>query len=467
MNNILAINLENPIIYIIPGILVLLIMLGIFLMSKVKHAKIGNFLSAFAVLAAVIATLVVNEIVSVWLIYVYLFIGALIGIWLALKVKMINMPQLIALLNGLGGLASLIVGGYALFSIGTDNSQFSFITAIIALLIGGITFTGSLIAAGKLHRLLKQKPTFIKGNLYFLLAGVLLLIAGLTIYFIKPYNLWILLAGLVVLSFLYGILFTLRIGGADMPIVISLLNSLSGVAGAISGLAIADLMLVSVGGIVGASGLLLTQIMCKAMNRSLFEIILGKTTTRTESENEEEVVIKKQTDQDYKEVVLKAKEVIIVPGYGMAVAQAQHLVKDLRDLLVKKGIRVRFAIHPVAGRMPGHMNVLLAEANIDYDELFEMDELNDDFKNTDIAIIVGANDVINPAARDQENTPIYQMPILNADYAKNIFIFNYDLKPGYSGVNNPIYQQEKGVYFFLGNAFNTLDNFINEIKSLK
>ena len=264
---------------------------------------------------------------------------------------------------------------------------------------------------------------------------------------------------------MFGLLFTIRVGGADMPITISLLNSFSGVAGSIAGLAIGDALLVAVGAIVGSSGLLLTQIMCKAMNRSLMDILLGKTTIAAKSIEKKQVEvksIKEDVKESYLELIRKAKNVIIVPGYGMAIAQAQHLVKNLSDKLKTNGATVRYAIHPVAGRMPGHMNVLLAEADVDYDELFEMDEINPEFKNADLTIVVGANDVLNPAAREAEGTPIYGMPILNVDESKNIVIFNYDTKPGYAGVDNPLYQKDN-VHLVLGNAYDTLSELLEKL----
>ena len=320
------------------------------------------------------------------------------------------------------------------------------------------------------------------------------------------------LAGTLVSSALFGLWFSVRVGGADMPITISLLNSLSGVAGSIAGMAISDVFLVAVGGIVGASGLLLTQIMCRAMNRSLLSILLGgahKAQARKEQsaplsqakeDNENEALIKRVMDLEKKikeleeivknlegrvkvlnekideaeqqkpaaqeekataaGVLSKAKDVIIVPGYGMALAQAQHQVRQLADKLESRGTRVRYAIHPVAGRMPGHMNVLLAEADVDYEKLYEMEAINDDFAKTDAVVVIGANDVLNPAARNAEGTPIYGMPVLNVDQAPEVIICNFDLKPGYAGVENPLYSREKGVYLELGDAKETLMRLI-------
>lgn len=471
MFNIISISISQTEYYVISAVLSISVMFGIFLMSKVKNAKLGNAISATAVLTGVIVSLIKYDILPIWIVYICLAIGSIIGLTLAIKIKMIQMPQLIALLNGLGGLSSVIVGGYALLGIGTDQKTFSDVAAMVAIVIGGLTFMGSMIAAGKLHRLINQKPVFFKMHQQILAVLAVMVLVVMILRFTLNLNLTVALVLFVVLSFSFGFMFAVRIGGADMPIVISLLNSLSGVAAAISGLAIGDVLLVSVGGIVGASGLLLTQIMCRAMNRHLFEILSGKTTTKVNAENKvkeatekvEEVV---QENIDYKEIVKNAKEIIIVPGYGMAVAQAQHIMKQVSDTLKKQGSNVRFAIHPVAGRMPGHMNVLLAEADVDYDDFYEMDDVNDDFKNIDLAIVVGANDVLNPAAREAEGTPIYGMPILNVDQAKNIFIFNFDLNPGYSGVPNPLYQRKNGIYLYLGNAHETLQQFLSEIQSI-
>lgn len=478
MINIFAVVIDQTTYYIISGILALLVLLGIYLMSKVEKAKIGNAVSAFAILAAVVVTVLKYNIIPVknnlWLaliIYAAILVGTLLGLLMTFKIKMIQMPQLIALLNGLGGFASLIVGSYALLNPGTQNVLFNEITAIIAIIIGGLTFLGSLVAAGKLHQLLPQKPIEIKNRFVWVTVLIVLTVGiGITYFFIKDLSPVITPLTIMVLSLLslaFGYLFTIGIGGADMPIVIALLNSFSGVAGAVSGLAINDVLLVSVGAIVGASGLLLTQIMCKAMNRSLIFILLGKTTTSEsllEEKHEAQEEVRSGEQRDVSEIINEAKDIIIVPGYGLAVAQAQHILKQVADAFKKKGASVRYAIHPVAGRMPGHMNVLLVEANVDYEDLYEMDQLNDSFKDADLAIVVGANDVLNPAARTAKDTPIYNMPILNVDETKEIFIFNYDLKPGYSGVDNPLYKQSAGVTLFLGNALDTLEEFLKNIK---
>lgn len=458
--------ISDTIYYIICAGLSSLILLGIYLMSKVKTAIFGNFLSAGCLTIGVIVTLVKYNALPLWIIYISLLIGAIIGIYLAYKVKMIQMPQLVALLNGIGGGASFIVGIFAVYEIGAGSDLFSKITAYIAILVGIITLLGSLVAAGKLHQILTQKPVVIKNHQLYtiltLLLTVISIIIGIVLDSISPI-IPILLT--TIFGGAFGILFTIRVGGADMPITISLLNSFSGVAGAIAGLAISDLLLVSVGGIVGSSGLLLTQIMCKAMNRNLMDILLGKTTITLKQSSKEEIVIPKQEekvkDESYIDLIKNAKDVIIVPGYGMAIAQAQHLVKALADKLKANGAKVRYAIHPVAGRMPGHMNVLLAEADVDYDELYEMDDINSEFKNADLTIVVGANDVLNPAAREAKGTPIYGMPILNVDECKHVLIFNYDRKPGYAGVENPLYNKPN-VILILGNAYDTLSEVLEK-----
>lgn len=458
--------------YIISLLLAILVLFGIYLMSKVEKATLGNRLSALALTLGIIITLVYNDILPVWLLYVSIAIGSIIGLYLAKKVKMTEMPELVGLLNGLGGAASAIVAAMAMDGIGSGLDPFSKVTSILALMVGTITFFGSMVAAGKLHKVITQKPIVlpyheVMTGLYLVLLLVLLIVFP----FISEYDLFMVVITAII-SALFGIVFTIRVGGADMPITISLLNSLSGVAAAITGLAIKDVLLVAIGGIVGASGLILTQIMCKAINHRLLDILLGKTTvkapqgeTETKPQTEEKAVEKASdsTPQDPIEILKTAKKAIIVPGYGMAIAQAQHLVKRLRDYLAKNGCEVIFAIHPVAGRMPGHMNVLLAEAGIDYDELFDMDDINDQFKTADVTIVVGANDVLNPSARFAADTPIYGMPILNVDECEHILIFNYDLKPGYAGVDNPLYQRTHGVSLILGNAADTLNEVLSKL----
>ena len=470
--------MDQTLIYVISALLSLLVMVGIALMSKVRYASLGNSLSALAILAGIVFTLLTKEnngtpIITAWTLYPSLAIGALIGGLFATRVKMIQMPQLVALLNGLGGGASALVGILSVAGIGERlaATAFSNFTGYLAIGIGLITLVGSLVAAGKLHRLIPQKPQVwafhsMATVLSLVIMAILILIGTFSQYEGMPVF-W-LIAGVAIFSSLFGLYFSIRVGGADMPITISLLNSLSGVAGAIAGMAIGDVLLVAVGGIVGASGLLLTQIMCRAMNRSLLSILLGTkkkvaapalSSVATASPAAAPKIEVKKTPG---EVLSTAKRVIIVPGYGMALAQAQHEVKQLADALRKGGAEVRFAIHPVAGRMPGHMNVLLAEANVPYDDLFEMEAINDDFAKVDAAIVIGANDVLNPAARNAEGTPIYGMPVLNVDQAPFVVICNYDLKPGYAGVENPLYTREEGVALLTGDAKETVSALLTD-----
>ena len=448
--------IPSTVYYIISGILVLGVLVGISMMSKVKSARAGNTLSAVCSVLAIAVVLYDNEILTAWQAWLGIAIGAVAGIFGAYKVKMIQMPQAVALLNGLGGLASALV---AILTIQQSaNDKFAVYVGAVALLVGWVTFTGSLVAAGKLHKLLPQKPVVWKAHS--LIVGITLIANLATIVFL-PDCIWL----NSVLSAFFGVAFAIRVGGADMPITISLLNSLSGVAGGIAGIAVGDPLLVAIGGIVGASGLLLTQIMCKAMNRSLISILLGSTSKKTAkpkaeektaaaelSEPEEE---EKEEEITVEDILSEAKKVIIVPGYGMALAQAQSTVKALCDKLEAKGAEVKFAIHPVAGRMPGHMNVLLCEVDVPYDKLYEMDAINGEFKDCDVAIIVGANDVINPAANTAEGTPIYGMPVLNVADAKNVIICNFDTKPGYAGVPNPLYESESTI-MMLGDAKETV-----------
>ena len=478
--------------YIICGILSLLVITGIWMMTKVKTSVNGNLLSAFSLFAGVVVTLVFYNILSVVYIYLFMLIGTLIGFVMYRRVKMIQMPQMVALLNGVGGAASAIVGALSLLGVGiaeTEYVVFSNITASLAFVIGMITLVGSLIAAGKLHRILPQKPVVWKNHgaiTKFTLLGsavavLLAVFIGSTVPLISnPY--FILFFGFL-FSASFGYVFAVRVGGADMPITISLLNSLSGVAGAVAGMAIGHILLVAVGGVVGASGLLLTQIMCRAMNRSLMDILTGNSSVKKPKTKTQDVLTEVKVEhittpiitEKPKEVKVKtaadvlatAKSVIIVPGYGMALAQAQHLVKQLVDQLEQNGAEVKYAIHPVAGRMPGHMNVLLAEADVSYEQLYEMDAVNEEFKNVDAVVVIGANDVLNPAARDAKDTPIYGMPILNVDEAKEVIICNFDLNPGYAGVENPLYKRTEGIYLQLGDAKKTIQQLLMDYNKAK
>ncbi len=499
---------------IISVLLSIAVLAGISMMSKVQTAVRGNLLSALAMLIGVVATLWFSGVVNAWTIYPSILVGALIGGTMARRAQMIQMPQLVALFNGLGGGASALVGILSATSLGFSSEQIAAImdhhympfvhfTSMLAIAVGIITLVGSLVAAGKLHRLLNQRPVVLPSHSLFTMLWLLFTIGFVIMGTVTTGSMILPILGCVLSAALFGVFFSIRVGGADMPITISLLNSLSGVAGAIAGMAVSDIFLVAVGGIVGASGLLLTQIMCRAMNRSLMSILTGSTRKPAVvkqpviTDNANEQLVKRVMDLEKKikeleeivknlegrvqtlsaqldeaeqqkpaaqqeakdpvaEALMEAKNVIIVPGYGMALAQAQHQVKQLADKLTANGARVRYAIHPVAGRMPGHMNVLLAEADVSYEDLYEMEAINDDFGQCDLAIVIGANDVLNPAARHAEGTPIYGMPVLNVDQAPQVIICNYDLKPGYAGVENPLYTRERGVHLLLGDAKETL-----------
>ena len=479
--------------YISSAVLVLGVLAGIYLMSKVEKAYTGNMLSAVSMTLAIVLTMIKYEVfgsdvrTALIVIIAAMLVGSAIGVWITVKVKMIQMPQTVAILNGFGGGASAFVAALTLLTDKEANS-FSVFTGMLALVVGVITLIGSLIAAGKLQGVINGKPVVIPGHspltIISLVASLVLCVLSIFIPALLP-----LMIAAFVLSFAFGLLFSIRVGGADMPITISLLNSFSGVAGSIAGLAIGDVLLVAIGGIVGASGLILTQIMCKAMNRNLFDILLGKTSShgkkkddkadneavkaaldeetsekaveKAEEMTEEKAAEEPKKENNLPEILKTAKNVIIVPGYGMALAQAQSLVKQLADKFETNGANVRYAIHPVAGRMPGHMNVLLAEVDVPYDKLCEMKDINDDFKDTDVAIVIGANDVMNPAAKETENTPISGMPILSVADAKHIVICNYDLKPGYAGVDNPLYSKEDGVDKLLGDAKESLNKLIS------
>ena len=469
----------NDTVYLIIGILtVLAVLAGISAMSRVRSARAGNAIGAIAVAVVLVVTLCKHELFGQPLVLVALVIGAGLGAFGALRVKMIQMPQFVALLNGLGGLASALVA-YGSLNVGNALEQYA---SQIALAVGLLTASGSAVAAGKLARMLPQRPVILKGHSA--IVGGLLLLTVIAI--IAKASTPVLIA-----SLLFGVFFSIRVGGADMPITISLLNSLSGVAGGVAGIAIGDPVLTCIGGVVGASGLLLTQIMGRAMNRSLANILLGRTTVTssakgahvkqeaaaapaeaaeapaTDSAPAEAEPAAPMSAEDrsalLKEILSAAKDVIIVPGYGMALAQAQASVKKLADTLTARGAKVRYAIHPVAGRMPGHMNVLLCEVDVPYEQLFELDDINSDFAACDVVVVVGANDTINPAANTAEDTPIYGMPVLAVGDAPHTIVCNLDDSPGYAGVPNSLYQSSKSLLMF-GDAKDTLAELLDLLK---
>ena len=473
--------MSNAVYYVISAILSLGVLLGISMMSRVKTARLGNALSALCMLLAILVVFFKYGIVSNTIVWLGLGVGFVVGVYLTIKVDMISMPQTVALLNGLGGAASAVVGLLTLMgSVESLKGRFILTTAAIAVVVGAVTFSGSLIAAGKLHRVLKQQPVVFPLHQVWTSLCLILSLAFIAFFAFAPapsiekYLVIISVAG-TILSLIFGVVFAIRVGGADMPITISLLNSTSGVAASIAGMATRDILTVSVGGIVGASGLLLTQIMCRAMNRSLSNILFSKgaksaspaVTAKADTvAGATKTEVKVESNEDNLTSWLKeAKNVIIVPGYGMAVSQAQSRVKMLADKLEGMGKNVRFAIHPVAGRMPGHMNVLLCEVDIPYEKLYEMEAINGDFEKTDLVIIIGASDVVNPAANTAEGTPIYGMPVLEADKGKHIIICNFDLKPGYAGVPNPLYEMKDKVQLLLGDAKDSIDTLLSKLQA--
>lgn len=455
-----------------------LFIFGIKFLGSPKTARKGNLYAAVGMFLAIAATLFDQQVLTFQWIIIGSIIGSLIGIVLALKTPMTGMPQMVGMLNGFGGGASTLV---ALSEYFKKNPNYPVdhglpfilpvnesIAIILSLLIGGVTFTGSMIAFGKLQGIVTGKV--VKYPLQHPLNALLVLfvlVAGAYVV-INPSMMNIVIL-ITIVSLVLGVLLVLPIGGADMPVAISLLNSYSGLAGSTTGFVLGNNELIIAGALVGASGIILTNIMCRAMNRSLMNVVLGgwanagaATSASTTSPKGD---VKSIDAEELAMLLDSVSSVIIVPGYGMAVGQAQHAVRDLVNLLEKKGVKVRFAIHPVAGRMPGHMNVLLAEAQIPYDKLLAMEDINDDFPNTDVVIVIGANDVVNPAARHDKNSPIYGMPILNVDYAKTVIINKRSMNVGYAGIDNELFFYPNALMYF-GDSKEAISKLVNEIKNL-
>ncbi|MFT4856564.1 MAG: NAD(P) transhydrogenase subunit beta, partial [Planctomycetota bacterium] len=392
------------------------------------------------------------------------------GLYISQKVEMTKIPEMVALFNGFGGLASFAVALSDYFfktqSLDTYPDSINAISIIVSVLIGGITFTGSMIAYLKLDGKISGSPITFKGqhplNLILLVAFI---VAGALAY-LNPGD-PIFMIGLIAISLLLGILTVIPIGGADMPVVISLLNSYSGMAACATGFILNNNVLIVAGSLVGASGIILTQIMCKAMNRSLTNVLLGGfgQTVSGPAADGPQIVVKEIGVEETAMLFDSVSSVLVVPGYGMAVAQAQHVIRELMEQCEKRNIDFKFAIHPVAGRMPGHMNVLLAEANISYDKLIEMESINDDFPNTDLVLVVGANDVVNPAARTNPESPIYGMPILNADKAKTVIVCKRSMGKGYAGIENELFGYPNCLMLF-GDAKQTITKVVSELKEM-
>ncbi len=465
------------------------ILAGIRLMSTPETAVQGNRLTALSLLTAIVLVLWRNNILPQPIIVVSLAAGAVLGLVLALRVTMLQMPQMVALLNGLGGAASMFT---AIVALGDRSDAAAFadqVTGGLAVAVGGVTLSGSLVAAGKLHRILSQQPVRIRLAYRLVVAGflALLFLAPLMRSQASGVELTAWMPALGACALMAGVVLALPVGGADMPITISLLNSLSGIAASICGFVVDNAFLVAAGAIVGASGFILTRIMCGAMNRSLAQVLTGATAAGTvpdaayagqkpvETETAtspappgpESVAGKEAADRapfDPVEALIEAKSVVIIPGYGMALGEAEGQVRDIYELLESRGADVKFAIHPVAGRMPGHMTVLLADVDIPYDKMVQIEHINPEFPRTDVAIIVGACDVVNPAANTAVGTPIYGMPILRAHEARRIIICNADTRPGYSGIENPLYNQDN-VVLLLGNASSTLEQLFKDLSA--
>ena len=447
-----------------------LFVVGIKMLNRTKTARKGNIVSSLGMFIAILATVVQVEVISYVDILICIVIGSGIGLIIAYKVQMTKVPEMVALFNGFGGLASLAVA-LSDFWLNTQERHIGIdsitgTSATLSIFIGGITFTGSMIAFLKLNGKISGQPITFNGqhfiNLVFLIAAIVTAIFALT-NTADPIFILILVA----ISLLLGILTVIPIGGADMPVVISLLNSYSGMAACATGFVLNNNVLIVAGALVGASGIVLTQIMCKAMNRSLVSVLLGGFGQTTSSTNDDgqEITVKEVGVEEAAQIFDSVSSLIIVPGYGMAVAQAQHAIRELSELCEKRNINVRFAIHPVAGRMPGHMNVLLAEANISYDKLIEMDEINDDFATTDLVFVVGANDVVNPAARTNPNSPIFGMPVLNVDKAQTVIVSKRSMGKGYAGIENELFGFNNCLMLF-GDAKQTITKLVGEIKEL-
>jgi len=430
---------------------------GLKLLGSAGTARRGNMFSAIGMLVAVAAALLDQGIVEYQWILLGFVVGAIIGGAVARMVQMTSMPEMVALFNGFGGLASLLVG-WAAITIADDT--FTSVTIVLSILIGGLTFTGSMVAYGKLSEKLGSGALMFKGQQVVNSLIILGILVSSVMFCIEPANLqWLYLV--IGLSLLFGVMVVIPIGGADMPVVISLLNSYSGLAACAAGFAINNNILIVAGSLVGASGIILTQIMCKAMNRSLSNVLFSGFGSASVDTTEVEGEIKPISAEDAYYILEAATTVAIVPGYGMAVAQAQHVVKELCELLEKNGAEVNFGIHPVAGRMPGHMNVLLAEADVPYDQLLEMDDINSRMENVDVAIVIGANDVVNPAARENEGSPIYGMPVINVDKARTVFVLKRSMASGFAGIENPLFYKDNTRMLF-GDAKESIAGLVRE-----
>lgn len=461
--------MQNALINIAYLVSSILFIFGLKGLAHPRTAVRGNLMGSLGMFIAIVVTLLHKDIVSFEIIFAGLIVGSAVGVFLAVKIQMTAMPQLVALFNGFGGGASVLVAGAALFESGINQNVplLQFNTAVAASgIIGSVTFWGSLVAFGKLQNIITEKPVIFPGRhiVNIILSLAIIIVSVWLIKTPQPeHTYWLVVAG----ASLLGIMLVIPIGGADMPVVIALLNSYSGLAAAFTGFVLSNNILIIAGSLVGASGLILTRIMCKAMNRSLTNVLFGVLEVKKDSGTQEEDIYEGRVKSaDVEEVAMlleEAQRVVFAPGYGMAVSQAQHAVRDLMNLLESRGTEVEFAIHPVAGRMPGHMNVLLAEANIPYEKLKELDEINPAFEQTDVVIVLGANDVVNPVARTDPSSPIAGMPILNVDKARTVVVIKRSLSPGFAGIPNPLFAADNTLMLF-GDGKKTIIELINALK---
>jgi len=452
-----------------------LFVLGLKGLAHPRTAVRGNLLGAIGMLIAIVVTLLVKDVVSYKIIVLGAIVGTVIGAVLALKIAMTAMPQLVGLFNGFGGGASVLVAGaaliealFALHKTGAEiGTQFMVATAASGI-IGAVTFWGSLVAFGKLQGLVTEKPVRYTGEqIVKIILGAIAIVLSYFLYK-NPEN-TVLYWYIVAVSSVLGILLVMAIGGADMPVVIALLNSYSGLAASATGFVLSNNVLIIAGALVGASGIILTKIMCKAMNRSLANVLFGGFgAVAVSKESADDVYAGKVKSTSAEEVAMlldSARRVVIVPGYGMAVAQAQHAVRDFFNLLESRGVEVEFGIHPVAGRMPGHMNVLLAEVNIPYDKLKEMDVINPTFEQTDVTIVLGANDVVNPVAKTDPSSPIAGMPVLNVEESRTVVVIKRSLSPGFAGIPNPLFAADNTLMLF-GDGKKMITELIAAVKEM-
>ena len=442
-----------------------LFILGIKKLSHPKTARNGNFLASVAMLIAIAATLVSYDYLDYKIIFLGITIGSVVGILFATKVEMTQMPQMVAIFNGFGGGASALVACAEFLNLEQFNA-FTLSTIVISIFIGTLTFSGSFIAFGKLQGFISGQPIIFPAQqlLNALLAIAMIIVGYLVVQNPGEINYFYYA---IFISAILGITLTIPIGGADMPVVISLLNSYSGIAASATGFVLMNNGLIISGALVGASGIILTSIMCKGMNRSLANVIFGAMGLEQESTSGEakQISIKSYSTEEAAMIFDAAEKVIVVPGYGLAVAQAQHAVREVAEFLEQKNKKVLYAIHPVAGRMPGHMNVLLAEANIPYEQLKDLDEINSEFEDCDVALVLGANDVVNPAARHDTASPIYGMPILDVDKSRTVIINKRTMNAGFAGIQNELFGFDNSIMVF-GDAKDMLQQLLKDLKDL-